>query len=291
MDTVPFNFGGLADEPLCAYDRARCVVLPVPYEGTVTYRTGAAGGPSALIDASRNMELFDDQLRCEPASIGIHTLPEPLLPSDPGEVVRLVEVEVAKLLADGKLPVVLGGEHSISIGAAAAAAKRFPALSVLQIDAHADLRDTYRGSRYSHACAGARISELAPLVQVAIRSLSAEEFPRAGSPPVTTFFARDWHDGRIPDLVAALSDEVYVTIDLDGLDPSIMPGTGTPEPGGLSWRDATALLARVAAARRVVGFDVVELAPIPGSVASEFTAARLVYRFLGCIARARGWLP
>jgi len=289
MESVPSNFCGLADD-LAAYDPARCVVIPVPFQGTVTCGGGAARGPGAIIDASRNMETFDEELLAETTGIGIHTLPEPLLPTDPARAIEEVESLVAGVLNDGKLPVVLGGEHSISLGPVRAAAKRHPGLSVLQIDAHADLRDSYRGSKYSHASVGARIKEVCPLVQVGIRSLSAAEYPVTRSADVATFFAREWEPRKIPEVLEALSDDVYVTIDVDGLDPSVVPGTGTPEPGGLLWKDALLLLREVAENRNIAGFDVVELAPIPGSTVSEFAAAKLTYRLLGYIARSRGWL-
>jgi agmatinase len=289
MERVPHTLCGL-DGPPAEYASARCVIIPVPYEGTVTYGGGASGGPTAIIDASRNMETFDEELLAETVDIGIHTFPEPLLPTDPAAAVDAVESLVADVLGDGKFPIVLGGEHSVSLGPVRALAKRNRGMTVLQIDAHADLRDSYRDSKYSHACIGARIKEVCPLVQVGIRSLSAEEYPVTQSADVTTFFAKDWEGKKVPTLLEALSEKVYITIDLDGLDPSVIPGTGTPEPGGLLWNDVLLLLREVAENRTVVGFDVVELAPIPGSVVSEFAAAKLTYRLLGYVARSHGWL-
>jgi len=289
MERVPHTFCSL-DGPPAEYAAAKCVIIPAPYEGTVTYGGGASAGPTAIIDASRNMETFDEELLAETVDIGIHTLPEPLLPSDPAAAAEAVEGLVSGVLEDGKFPVVLGGEHSVSLGPVRALAKKHPGMTVLQIDAHADLRDSYRGSKYSHASIGARIKETCPLVQVGIRSLSSAEYPVTQSADVTTFFAKDWEAKKIPSLLEALSDDVYITIDVDGLDPSVIPGTGTPEPGGLLWKDVLLLLREVAENRTVLGFDVVELAPIPGSVVSEFAAAKLTYRLLGYVARSRGWL-
>ena len=289
MLQVPYNFCGDPDEP--DYSAARVVLIPVPYGGTATYRAGAADGPRAILEASRNLETFDEELCCETIDAGIHSLQGGLPPDDAGQVVVEVEQLVGQAVDDGKFPIVLGGEHSVTVGGVRAFGERLENLSVLQIDAHADLRETYRGNPYNHACVGSCIRRICPLVQIGVRSLSAEEHPRTNRGNVSTFFMHLWKPQEdLYRVLDRLSDEVYVTIDLDALDPSIMPGTGTPEPGGFTWAEVTAILREVARQKQVVGFDVTELSPIPGSVVSEFTAAKLVYRFLGYIARGRGWV-
>jgi agmatinase len=192
---------------------------------------------------------------------------------------------VEPVLRADKFPVVIGGEHTVTVGAARAAKQKYPRLSFLQLDAHADLRESYEGTPFSHACVGRRLAELGPLVQVGVRSLSLEENLYLKDAPVKSF---PWHSLSLtPDWVErvgrALSAEVYVTIDLDVLDPAIMPAVGTPEPGGLDWKTLTQFLAHLAREKTVVGFDVVELAPIPGLIAPDFLAAKLIYRFLGSI--------
>lgn len=279
---LPENFGGL-DDAHAALDRARAVVLPVPYDFSVTYQGGTRWGPRAILAASRNMELWDDELG-PTYRHGIHTLPE-LEPTaaGPEAMVARVERATAWILEQGKLPAILGGEHSITTGAVRAALRRFPRLNVLQIDAHADMRDTYLDTRFSHACVMRRIRELCPAASVGIRSLSEEEAEHLRAHPAPLWSVRDLRalGGNLAPVLDALADEVFVTFDLDGLDPGILPGTGTPEPGGLDWYEACDLLAAVAARKRIVGFDVVELAPLPGNVASDFLAARLVYRMIG----------
>ncbi len=238
----------------------------------------------AILEASTHMELFDEELGCETFRVGFHTLdPLEALASGPGEMIREIEGAVAPAVEAKKFPVLLGGEHTITLGAADILRKNHPRLSFLQLDAHADLRESYEGTPYSHACVGRRLAEMAPLVQVGIRSLTREEdlFIKDGG--VKTFF---WHrlaetPGWEEEVCRALSPEVYVTIDLDVLDPAVMPSVGTPEPGGLDWRTVTALLRRVARGKTIVGFDLVELAPIPGFIAPDFLAAKLAYRFLG----------
>jgi agmatinase len=279
---LPENFGGLEGDA-AALEHARAVVLPVPYDFSVTYQSGTRWGPRAILSASRNMELWDDELG-PTWRHGIHTAPE-LEPTaaGPQAMVERVERATAWILEQGRLPAILGGEHSITSGAVRAALRRHPRLSVLQIDAHADMRDTYLDTPYSHACVMRRIRELCPVVSVGIRSLSEEEAGHLRRHPAPVWSVRGFRAlrGDLAPILDALTGEVFVTFDLDGLDPGILPGTGTPEPGGLDWYEACDLLAAVAARKRIVGFDVVELAPIPGSVASDFLAARLVYRLIG----------
>lgn len=264
-------------------------VLPVPYDGTSTWHKGADAGPAALLHASAAVELYDIETATEPWRHGIRTEPALACPGDPEELCRAVEQRVRALLDEGQLAVVIGGEHSVTIGAVRAAAERFDGLTVLQIDAHADTRESYEGSPFNHACVMARAREVCPIVQVGIRSVDGDEMP--GLDPERVFWAHEIlaepRDAWIDRVASLLGPRVYVTIDLDGLDPSLLPATGTPEPGGLGWYDVMALLRRVARGAEVVGFDVVELLPAAGQHASSFAAAKLVYRFLAEIFAAR----
>lgn len=285
---LPFRFAGIEDQ-YAAYEKARVVVLPVPLERTTTYAKGTAKGPCAIIEASRNMETFDEELQVETyQKLGIATLEE--MDTEEGSLEQTlanISTAVLSLLKDGKFPLVLGGEHSLTPACVSAAARKYKNLSVLQIDAHADLRETYQDNPNSHACALRRSLEICPAVQVGIRSLSSEE--AAAIPKLATkiFWAHDivtrptqeWAE----EVARALSPNVYLTIDLDGLDPSILPATGTPEPGALTWEQVTGLLRVVARRRTIVGMDVVELRPTPGLHAADFLAAKLIYRTLGYI--------
>jgi len=286
---LPLNFGGLEGD-LAALDRARIAVLPVPYDFTTTYQAGTRSGPRAILTASQNMELWDEEVGTT-YTAGIHTLPdvEPTA-AGPGAMVERVEQAVGWILDQGKLPAVLGGEHSITGGAVRAAARRFERLSVLQIDAHADMRDTYLDTPHSHACVMRRVREHVPAASVGIRSMSEEEAAYLAAHPAPIWSTRRFRalGGRYDAVLDALTDEVYVTFDVDGLDPSIMPATGTPEPGGLDWYEAVDLLQAVSKRARIVGFDVVELAPLAGHVASDFLAARLTYRMMGLALASAG---
>jgi N1-aminopropylagmatine ureohydrolase len=280
--TEPQQFGGVLPER-CSFDRAAAVILPVPLDRTTSYVSGTRTGPRELLHASAQVELWDEELGVDVHGRGIVTLPELDLSArtlDAAmEEIRRVTDAVA---AAGKFLISLGGEHSITPPIVAAMAARHNGLTVLQIDAHADLRDAYLGERNSHACAMRRTLEHARTVQVAIRNLSREEAAALPGLNTTVFF--DWNMRDDPDwidrVVDALTDPVYITIDLDGLDPATMPAVGTPEPGGLSWRELTALLRRTFEKRTVVACDVVELCPIPGMASPNFIAARLVYKLL-----------
>ena len=265
------------------------VIVPVPYDGTSTWHKGADAGPGALLEASEAVELYDIETAREPWRDGIRTLAALEIPPDPKAMSSVVLDTVATILEGGELPVVLGGEHSVTIGAVEAAADRFEDLTVLQIDAHADTREEYEGSSHNHACVMARARERCPIVQVGIRAVDAAEMPGLDADRV--FWAHDIvpapDDSWMDDVVQLLTGHVYVTIDLDAFDPSLIPATGTPEPGGLEWYPVNRLLRRVARASRVVGFDVVELLPAVGHHASAFAAAKLVYRFLAEIGAAR----
>lgn len=285
---LPDNFGGL-DPEFASLEAASAVILPAPYDFSTTYQGGTRWGPRALIAASRNMELWDDELGAVYRR-GIHTLPE-LEPTalGPEAMAERVEQAVDWILERGKLPVMLGGEHSLTAGAVRATAKRYPKLSVLQLDAHADMRDEYLDSPYSHACVMRRVREQVPASSVGIRSLSEEEAAHLKSHPAPIWSVRQFRalDGKWDPILKTLTDDVFVTFDLDALDPGILPATGTPEPGGLDWYEAVDLLAAVSRRSRIVGFDVVELAPLPGHVASDFLAARLVYRMIGLALASR----
>ena len=285
---LPGNFGGL-DETYGSLENARIAVLPVPYDFSTSYQSGTRNGPRAMIEASRNMELWDDELGATYRA-GIHTLPE-LEPTalGPEAMADRVESAVGWIFDRDRIPAVFGGEHSITAGAVRAAARRFPKLSVLQFDAHADMRDAYLDSPYSHACVMRRIRDHLPAASVGIRSLSEEEAEylatRRDIPIWSTRAFRALNGSWLP-ILDALADDVFITFDLDALDPAFVPGTGTPEPGGLDWYEVVDLMAAVAERSRIVGFDIVELAPIPGQVASDFLAARLAYRMMGLALRS-----
>lgn len=273
------NFGFLAEE-YSSFERARMVVVPVPYDGTSTWIKGADKGPAAIIEASANMELYDIETDFEVYRQGIFTDRAIGGFTFVQEVVEAVRQRVLGHIAEGKFVVVIGGEHSVSIGAVRAHAENHREMTVLQLDAHADLRDEYEGSQYNHACVMARIKQDCPIVQVGIRSMdfSEKEYLEEGR----VFFARDicgrmdWVDG----VIDRLSEKVYITMDVDVLDPSEMPSTGTPEPGGLSWYDILRLLRAVSDSKDIVGFDVVELCPDERNRAPDFLVAKLIYKLL-----------
>ncbi len=275
-------FGGAIPTP-AQFDTAAAVILPVPFDRTTSYVPGTRNGPREIIQASSHMELWDEEMGVDIHDVGIYTLPEMELPfAELSQCLDEIQRVAGELLDRNKFLVTLGGEHSITPPLVAAAAQRHRGLHVLQIDAHADLRDSFMGTPFNHACAMRRTLEHAPVSQVAIRSMSTEEAEVAASINPRIFYDHELH--RSPDwiqrVVASLGDPVYITIDSDGLDPAIMPATGTPEPGGLSWYEATALLRAVFDARTVVACDLVELSPIPGLVAPNFLGAKLVYKML-----------
>jgi len=277
------NFGGIEPE-YTDFERAQFVVIPVPYDLTSTYRSGSRQGPAAILDASAHMELYDEELGRETYRCGIHTLP--FLEPDargPKEMVESIRQKTLEVVQAGKIPVTLGGEHSISFGCVQALKEKYPALSVLQFDAHADLRDVYQGSPYSHASVARRISECCPLVQAGIRSMSAEDAAFLADSRIKSFSA-DYileKNGWCEAIAGHLKGDVYISVDLDVLDPAFMPATGTPEPGGIGWKDLLRLIRAVSEKCSIRGFDVVELSPIPGLVAPDFLAAKLTYRMMG----------
>ena len=291
---APANFLGLPEGDAPALERAGVVILPVPYEATVSYMGGTRFGPRRILEASRAIELYDHELDTEPYRIGVHTLPELLL-SGAGPETALGELRAAfdTLLKDDRLVVMLGGEHTISAPPIEAHAARLSGagrrLSVLQLDAHGDLRAEYEGTPFSHACVMYRVHEAVDLVPVGIRAITAEERSLMRDREIPTIFAHelDPEERWIERALAALGPDVYVTIDIDYFDPSVVPATGTPEPGGGTWYPTLRLLERVFAERNVVGADVVELAPLPGIVAPDFFTAKLIYKLVAYHQRAR----
>jgi len=276
------RFGGISKE-FSNYSTSRIAVLPIPFDRTSSWIKGSSKGPSAVIKASANMEMYDIATGTNVAERGIYTSP-PVVAKTPGELVDRTYKLAKGLLDDGKFVVGLGGEHSVSVGLVKAHAEKFSELSVLQLDAHLDLRDEYMGSKLNHACVMARVNELVDnIVQVGIRSADEEEVEAADLSRV--FLARDiigrknWYG----DALGFLSKKVYVTIDLDVFDPSLIPSVGTPEPGGLGWYDVMGFLSELARKKRIVGFEVVELCPIKGLHAPDFTTAKLIYSLLSYV--------
>ena len=277
------SFAGLAP-PYSSLQQAKTVILPVPYDGTSEWRSGSRHGPQAIIDASQYLELYDLELDREIYKVGISTMPEvePLLGS-PQDMINRVYQVMKDLIQKGKFVVLLGGEHSLSLGAVQAFKETFPELSVLQLDAHADLRDEYLGTKYSQACVMRRIFELCPISQVGVRSLSWEEKQFLTQKKLKPFYMSDLASNQtsVNEIVDSLSEDVYITIDVDVLDPSIMPAVGTPEPDGISWRQALDIIESVALHKHVVGFDLMEFCPIEGPSSCAFLLAKLAYKLIG----------
>jgi agmatinase len=279
---APLGFGGALPETR-SFDEAQIVILPVPVDRTTSYVGGTRNGPREILLASSHMELWDEEINADVHGTGIFTLPEMELPF--GELAPLLD-EIKRVASEivrrDKFLVTLGGEHSITPPLVAAAAEKYSGLSVLQIDAHADLRDSYMGTRYNHACAMRRTLEFAPVTQVGIRSMSTEEAQAIPQLRTKVFYdvSMRKNPNWIAEVVESMSERVYLTIDVDGMDPAIMPATGTPEPGGLSWYEMLALLRAVTERRTVVACDIVELSPLPGIMAPNFLCAKLVYKIL-----------
>jgi agmatinase len=277
----------LGSETAVRYEEANVVILPVPYDGTSTYGKGADKGPQAILDASQHVELYDIETKSEVWKLGICTLDALGVGNDddPQKVVGKIQEKCRELISEGKFVVMLGGEHSITAGMASALFEKYPKMGVLHFDAHADSREKYDGSKYNHACVMARVRELGvPIVQVGIRSIDKEEIDRKKENQ-HIYWAHAIHDNDkwMDDALAKLPEHVFITVDLDVFDPSIMPSTGTPEPGGLGWYQVVNFLEKVCASRKVVGFDVVELAPIEGMRGPDFMAAKLVYRLMNMV--------
>ncbi len=283
MTDEPDRFLGLENSE-SEYQRSRFAVLPIPYDATASFLAGTRHGPHAIITASQQVETYDEELCAEFISCGIATL-DPIAPNAEGpEAMHHDIFEAAgKIVADDKFLLTLGGEHSITSGLVRAVKSKHDDLSVLQIDAHADLRESYQGSKYSHASVMRRIHDMGvPFVGVGIRSYSSEEasfMEKSEIRPITASVCRangDWIDRAVD----RLTEHVYVTLDIDAFDPAYAPGTGTPEPGGLDWHQVTALLRAVAERKNIVAADIVEVIPLPGQVVTEFLAARLAYRII-----------
>lgn len=290
MPYLPTNFG-LLDEHDSAYDRANVVVLPVPFERTVSYGKGTANGPAAILRASQSMELYDEELDYEPYQQGIATMP-PFLPEafDMAEALASLQEECERHMKASKFLVTLGGEHSLTLAPVRAARKVFGAdVAVVQFDAHADLRADFEGTPYSHASVMRRIVDDAfPTLAIGIRSLSRPEADLAREYQLPIVWGHElpgFGPERFRELLAALPDSVYLTFDIDFFDPSIVPGTGTPEPGGGLWYPTLALLRTLFREKNVVAMDLVEVAPIGGQPAGDFVAAKLIYKCLGYRAR------
>lgn len=279
------NFGG--DEVVYGFEESEIIIVPVPYDETSTYIKGADQGPDALLEASPNLEFYDIETGTEVHKRGIHTI-EPIFEKrSPELLVNAVQQKAEELLELGKFPVFIGGNHSVSMGLFRAFANRFTNLTILQLDAHADLRPHYEGSPFNHACAMARAKECAPVVQVGIRSMSAEEVPLIDRQSV--FYAYELFDNKdlYNNALSKLSENVYITIDLDVFDPSLLPSTGTPEPGGPDYSSLMKFLRSVTSNRHVVGFDIVELCPNPVNKSSDFIAAKVLYQLLSYVFEKR----
>jgi agmatinase len=279
--------------------RARVVILPIPYEATTTYAKGTARGPEAILAASSQVEFFDEIERDEPCLRGIHTLPPLDVSGAPGDVIGRIQDVTEKLARAGQFVLALGGEHTVSVGTIRGVARSAGPLTVVQVDAHADLRSEYENSPFNHACVMRRLAEDFPLVQIGIRALSVEEddFIRRGRTTVIAAREIAATRGAGPEtaenapwirraLDAIRTEQIYLTVDLDGLDPSVVPAVGTPDPGGLSWFETLALVRALFARGGVAAADVVELCPAPGSILSDYVAARLTYKIAGHAIRA-----
>jgi agmatinase len=289
----PNNFLALPEQ-WSGPKQSRVIVLPVPYEQTTSFGKGTASGPGSILEASGQVELYDEELDAEIYTLtgGIATLK----PMDSGGrdaiAVEAIRKQVHDLIGKNKTVVCLGGEHTISIGAAQAHSQIYPDLSVLQLDAHSDLREEYEDNRYSHACVMARIYEFNNnIVQVGIRSQCREEADFIRQNKVDTFYAFDLRSGRYGSdryawhnaVIGSLGENVYLTIDCDFFDPGLMPAVGTPEPGGFGWHETVSFLRSLADRRRIVGFDITELSPIPGLIHPQFVIAKLIYKLIGYI--------
>jgi agmatinase len=272
------------EPPYSNFQQAKTVILSVPYDSTSEWRSGSRHGPQAIIDASQYLELYDLELDREIYKIGICTLPEvePLL-SSPQDMSDRVYQVIKGLIQKEKFVVLLGGEHSLSLGAVRAFKETFPRLSVLQLDAHADLRDEYLGTKYGQACVMRRIFEFCPISQVGVRSLSWEEKQFLTQNKLTPFYMSDLpsNTASLDQIVNSLSEDVYVTIDVDVFDPSIMPAVGTPEPDGMSWQQVLDTMEAVALHKHVVGFDLMEFCPGEGPGSCAFLLAKLAYKLIG----------
>jgi agmatinase len=283
-------FAGL-EPAYSSLQHAKTVILPIPYDSTSEWRSGSRHGPQAIIDASQYLELYDLELDRETYKVGISTLRqvEPLL-SSPQDMIDRVHHVVKGLIQKGKFVVLLGGDHTLSVGAVRAFKQAFPRLSVLQLDAHADLRDEYLGTKYSQACVMRRIFELCPISQVGVRSLSREEKQFLIQNKLRPFYMSDLTSNKasVDQILDSLSEDVYITIDVDVLDPSIMSAVGTPEPDGMSWQQILNIIESVGQHKHVVGCDLMEFCPGEGPGACAYLLAKLAYKLIGCAVSQEG---
>ena len=276
----PYNLFGIEDQD---YSKAKVVAIPVPYDSTTSYKSGARDGPHAIIDASRNLELYDEEYKKEITEIGVYTTDE-MQPSvgSPEETIGWIEKEIAIILDAKKLPLLIGGEHSIAVGSIRAVAKRNNDFSIIHFDAHSDYRDEYMGSRYSHACIMARARDVCEsCYSVGVRSIDAESAKKYSN---DILYMKDMQNLPADEIARIINkrtrQNVYITIDLDVLDNGEMPSVGTPEPNGIRFIQIDAVLKNVLAEKNLLGMDVCELAPIPGMIAPNFLAAKLIFRTL-----------
>lgn len=278
----PWNFLALEDS-ISNYEFSKAVILPIPYESTVSYGAGTRGGPGAIIMASRQVETYDREFGCEPCSLGIATLGElEQASSGPDQMILKIEDAASQILADSKFLLTLGGEHSITSPLVKAHKAKYPNLTVLQFDAHTDLRPEYQGTLHSHACAMSRVWEICDFVSIGVRSFCGSENEKRAQTEGRLASAKEIHANPqlFSKLLSMLSSDIYITFDLDGFDPSVMPAVGTPEPGGLLWDETLEMIKTVAKTKNIVGADIVELAPIPGITYPDFAAARLAYKMI-----------
>ena len=289
-DFYPWNFLALGDD-LSDYGSSKVAILPISYEATASYGGGARNGARAIISASRQVETYDNDFGIEPCQVGIATSAElEAESSGPEAMMTKIEKAASEIIGDGKFLLSLGGEHSITSALVKVHKAKFPDLSVLQIDAHTDLREEYQGSRYSHACVMSRVGEICEFVSVGIRSFCDSENERRAIRDGRIIESRVFHQNpdAVSIILSLLADKVYITFDLDGFDPSVMPAVGTPEPGGLLWEETIDLIMAVGRSKNIVAGDIVELAPIPGLIYPDFTAARLSYKLIGSAFFGRG---
>lgn len=288
MGETANNYFGIPEEYSSA-ENSRVAIVPVPYEATVSYGTGTAGAPEAIQEASLQVELFDDELWIEPYKVGIQTVePVHMTPVDGNSEDPFSELRdtITPLIEFNKFPIIVGGEHSLTLGSVKACVDRYPDLSILQIDAHADCRDSYEGNPYSHASVSYHLYKTLkqPLItQVGVRNISLGEanWMEEEKPQINIFWARNQDKWNFQEIINTLSDNVYLTIDVDGLDSSIMPATGTPEPGGMSWYQLMDLIKQLCVRKNVVAADVVEFSPIPNMHAPAFLCAKMIYKLIG----------
>lgn len=277
---VPYNFLALPDE-LSSYDKSRVAILPIPYDLTLSYGSGSRNGPQAIIDASRQLETYDDEYKSDPSEFGIATLPElEQVTTSPESMNTIVYNTCEKICADSKFVMSLGGEHSITSGLVRAHLDHYHKMSVIQIDAHTDLRDSYQGSKYSHACVMSRVAELTDFVAIGVRSFSGNKNEQKYDSNIIRPKELRKKLNILEKKIANLAENVYITIDLDGLDPSVMPSVGTPEPGGLIWDEVIEIISKISETKTIVGADIVELSPRPGLEYADFTAAKLAYKVI-----------